>query len=67
MRITTPEGAQHIAAGLVALASGATATAPLADELLAAGVPVHVVGDARDVRLLEGAELDATELGRALD
>ena len=53
-------------AGLVGVASGATAGAPLADELRGAGVTVHVVGDARDVRLLEGAELDATELAMVL-
>ena len=66
VRVTTGDGVGHLTAGLVVVASGATATAPLADGLRAAGVAVHVVGDARDVRLLEGAELDATELAMAL-
>jgi hypothetical protein len=66
VRVTTAAGVEHVPAGLVAVASGATARAPLADELRGAGVTVHVVGDARDVRLLEGAELDATELAMAL-
>jgi 2,4-dienoyl-CoA reductase (NADPH2) len=66
VRVTTAAGVEHVAAGVVAVASGATARAPLADELRGAGLTVHVVGDARDVRLLEGAELDATELAMAL-
>ncbi len=64
--VTEPGDVEHIGAGLVVATGGATPTAPLADELRATGIPVHVVGDARAVRLLEGAERDAVDLAVAL-
>ena len=67
VRAVTNDGqVEHVPAGLVVIASGAVAGAPLADELRAVGMAVHVVGDARAVRLLEGAELDATDLAMTL-
>lgn len=67
VRIVTADGdVEHVAAGLVVATGGASPGAPLADELRATGIPVHVVGDARAVGLLEGAERDAVELALAL-
>jgi len=40
--------------------------APLADELRAAGVEVHVVGDAAEVGYIEGAIHSAWSLARKL-
>lgn len=44
-----------VRASLVVVATGVSAAAPLADALTAAGVDVHVVGDAGKVDYIEGA------------
>jgi 2,4-dienoyl-CoA reductase (NADPH2) len=67
VRVVSGDGdVEHVPAGLVVATAGAVATAPLADDLRATGIEVHVVGDARAVRLLEGAERDAVDLAVAL-
>ncbi|GAA0966618.1 FAD-dependent oxidoreductase [Actinocorallia libanotica] len=46
---------QSVPARMVVVASGVSASAPLADELAKAGVDVHIVGDATKVDYIEGA------------
>jgi hypothetical protein len=62
VRVTTDGAEEHLEADTVIVASGATPDDALASELRDAGIRAHTAGDARAVRLLEGAELDATEL-----
>lgn len=53
-------------AGTVIVAGEVRSGAPLADELRAAGVEVHVVGDAAEVGYIEGAIHSAWSLARKL-
>lgn len=53
-------------ADLVVVATDVTPTAPLADDLRAQGVEVHVVGDAGEVGYIEGAVNSAWKVARAL-
>jgi 2,4-dienoyl-CoA reductase (NADPH2) len=62
VRVTTDGAEEHLEADTVIVASGATPDDALASELRDAGIRAHTAGDARAVRLLEGAELDATEI-----
>ncbi|MDG3011920.1 FAD-dependent oxidoreductase [Rhodococcus sp. D2-41] len=53
-------------ANMVIMASGVSASAPLADELRRAGLDVHVVGDAGKVDYIEGAMHSAWKVAPAL-
>jgi pyruvate/2-oxoglutarate dehydrogenase complex dihydrolipoamide dehydrogenase (E3) component len=57
---------RRTSAGTVIVAGEVRAGAPLADELRAAGVEVHVVGDAAEVGYIEGAIHSAWRVARAL-
>jgi 2,4-dienoyl-CoA reductase (NADPH2) len=62
VRGTVAGTARTIPADTVVLTADRTAVAPLVDELTGAGIPVHVVGDARVTAGLEGANLDVALL-----
>lgn len=53
---------EPIAAGTVVVAHGAVAGSRIADELAAAGIAHHRIGDCREVNRVEGALLDAARL-----
>ncbi len=58
--------ARSVAAGHVVLASGVLPDTALADELRAAGLDVHVVGDAGEVGYIQGAVRSGHLAGRAI-
>ncbi|ANH38586.1 NADH oxidase [Nocardioides dokdonensis FR1436] len=66
VHFTTEDGATSAAAALVVVASEVSAAAPLADDLRARGVEVHVAGDADDVGYIEGAMHSAWAVARTL-
>jgi 2,4-dienoyl-CoA reductase (NADPH2) len=64
--VRTDAEVDHVPADSVVAAAGRVAGAPLADALRTVGVAVTVVGDGRAVAGIEGANLDAQRLARAL-
>ena len=60
------DAADEIAADTVILASGEVPDIRLATALRRVGVPVHSIGNCREVRGLEGANLDALDMALAL-
>jgi 2,4-dienoyl-CoA reductase (NADPH2) len=58
--------AEEVPADTVILASGEVPDTRLATALRTSGVPVRAVGTCREVRWLEGANLDALEAARAI-
>lgn len=57
---------QSVPSDTVIVAKGATANPALADALIAAGLPVHVIGDATGVGYIEGAMRDAADVVNAI-
>jgi NADPH-dependent 2,4-dienoyl-CoA reductase/sulfur reductase-like enzyme len=66
LRLTVDGEAEELKADTVIVAGGARPEQTLAEELRAAGVTVHAVGDCTGIGMLEGANLGAAELALAL-
>ncbi|MFE7225613.1 FAD-dependent oxidoreductase [Nocardioides sp. NPDC057577] len=66
VRYRTGEQTAVVAADLVVVASHVESGAPLADDLQARGLEVHVVGDAGEVGYIQGAIHSAWRVARAL-
>jgi hypothetical protein len=66
VRVRVGDSLDEIAAATVIVTGGATPDRALADELAAAGIPTHVIGDAGGIGRIEGANLGANELAVVL-
>jgi 2,4-dienoyl-CoA reductase-like NADH-dependent reductase (Old Yellow Enzyme family)/thioredoxin reductase len=66
VRVRIGDSVEEIPADTVIVTSGAVPRRGLADQLAAAGIAPHVIGDADGVRRIEGANLDANNLAVAL-
>jgi 2,4-dienoyl-CoA reductase (NADPH2) len=66
VRVRAGDAVEEIGADTVIVTAGATPHRQLADQLGAAGIATHVIGDAGGIGRIEGANLDANTLAVAL-
>ena len=66
VRVRVGDAVEGIGADTVIVTAGATPQRVLADQLRAAGIAAHVIGDASGIGRIEGANLDANNLAVAL-
>ncbi len=64
--VSTVSGDVTVAADTIVVAHGAQSGGPLHAKFAALDLPIHHIGDCREVRRIEGAMLDAAELAVAL-